>query len=103
MGWLRRAGVFLLNFVLASVTAAVLVSPFHFHTDSVNEVILKSFILSAAGAFVLGYLVRNQWPEIASNWVWVAGLLLFGQQAVRIWLEQRYFSVLYHGAVRYTD
>ena len=92
----RAAGIFLLNFVLASVTTAVLISPLDvFHSSSANEGIFKEFTLSAVGAFVLGYLVRDQWPRIASKWVWVAGLLLFGQQAVRVWFEQRNFTVYF--------
>ena len=100
----RAVGVFILNFVLASITTAVLVAPFERrHSSSANEGIFKDFMLSASDAFVLGYLVRNLWPRIASRWIWIAGLLLFGQQAVRIWFEQRYFSVYFRGEVRYTN
>src|SRR5438105_13640126 len=63
VSWLRRAGVFLLNFVLASVTTAVLVSPFHFHTVPLTRLSSRALFLALRARLCWGTLYATSGPK----------------------------------------
>jgi hypothetical protein len=94
--WLRIAGIFLVNLVVAAFGPATIGAEIHIHAyDWANRVLIED-IRSAGIAFVLGFFVYYFWKTPSSKWVWVAGVVWFTQRAVAYWESQHYLRVLFH-------
>jgi hypothetical protein len=78
------------NVLLAVILTDVMTHPFkHYHGLTAIQVTQKEFLLSAIGAFGLGFSVYWTWRQPTSKWVWAAGLCWFASRAIPLWLEQR--------------
>lgn len=80
---LRLAGLFLANLFAAVVGTSVLtaLTP----VRSTFSVLLASEFVAAFAVGYLGYLILK---SDTAKWVWIAGLLWFGQRAVALWMNQ---------------
>ena len=86
---LREFGELLLNFAIAGFVTNILGSEFRFHRDAVDwHLVIKRDLVDAAIAFALGYFVYHRWRFASAKWLWVAGICLFAQRAVRFGFEQ---------------
>jgi len=71
----RFVAILLLNALVALFGTAMVQSPFAhlFRLHSINQIVLRSYLLDAAGAFFLGYIVYRSWQPVAAKWVWLVG------------------------------
>jgi hypothetical protein len=72
---LRFISILILNAVIALIGAAIVVSPLTrlFKPHSINQIILRTYLLDAGGAFLLGYLIFRVWQPAPAKWVWLVG------------------------------
>ena len=76
---IRNTLVWLLNAVVALFGTAVVeaaISRF-FHPHTITDVLVRTYALSAAIAFVLGFFVYRQWKPSMARWVGLGGLCWF--------------------------
>jgi hypothetical protein len=82
--FLRTAGAFLLNVLIALFGTARLESPFdHFAlVASSRQSLFNEDLLNGVFAFGVGYSVFRMWRAATSKWVWIAGLCWFGRKVL---------------------
>jgi len=83
--------LFVSNLLLAAFLTTVIVQPFNHGSDisDLPYMLRKGLILGALAAFGLGFSVFWTWRRSESKWVWVVGVGLFAERALRLWIEQR--------------
>ena len=86
----RFVAVLFLNVFVALFGTAIVQSPLAhlFRLHSINQIVLRSFLLDAGAAFVLGYVVYRSWQPLAAKWVWLVGTC---------WLAYKLAPMLAHG------
>jgi len=69
----------LLNLVVALFGTAVVETPLSrlFHPHTITDVLVRTYVLSALIAFVLGFFVYRQWKSSMAKWVGLGGLCWF--------------------------
>lgn len=96
-GFVRLAGLFLLNCLLAVYATAPFVSLVRLPRETPNFVLKQEFAESVI-AFVVGYFVYRRWRWTPAKWVWLAGLCWLSQRALRVWLDQHGPLSAIHGS-----
>jgi hypothetical protein len=97
---LRAIGAYLLNFAIAAVFTNALRNDFILRRGaSATGFLLRNYAFDAAITLALGYFVFRRWHWESAKWVWIVGVCLFLQRAVRFWLEQHGPLNAIHGNV----
>ena len=90
----RWIAVFAGNFLAAMLTTRIfdeeVSHAFRAHTAA--GALEREYALSAIIALVLGYFVYYKWQSEPGKWIWVAGVLWFGERVLST--RQAYSSVL---------
>jgi hypothetical protein len=75
----RSALLWLLNFIIALFGPAILGTPLSrfFHPHTIEQVIIRTYLLSAVIAFCLGFFIYRQWRPAVAKWVGVGGICWF--------------------------
>jgi hypothetical protein len=99
---LRAIGAYLLNFVVAVAFTNALRNDFILRRGaSTTGFLVRDYVLIASITLALGYFVFRRWHWESAKWVWIAGVGLFLQRAVRFWLEQHGPLNAIHGSVSF--
>jgi hypothetical protein len=95
----EQSGLFLLNSAIAVVGTSILASEFRFNRQAIETYYMKRDIVNGMVAFGLGYFCYRRWQWNSSKWVWLVGLVWFGQRTIRFWIEQHGPLSAFHGSV----
>jgi hypothetical protein len=91
---LRETGLFVFHLFIALMGTAVVESSIFplIRGDTPRMFLFQANLLNASIAFAWGYFVYWRWQTAPAKWIWVAGLLWFGQ---RLLLHAKYGSMVW--------
>lgn len=87
---LRAAGLFVGNFLTATIATNVFASEFsHIYAPrTIAGALHREYVLSAILALPLGYFVFYKWHWSEAKWVWVAGAIWFAERVISLGHER---------------
>jgi hypothetical protein len=90
MRMLRPIVIVLGNIVTALIGTAILESDLWHIVPStaVSTLNAKEYVVSTFIPLALGYFVFWKWRYPAAKWVWIAGVVWFGQRALLYWVSE---------------
>ena len=84
--WLHKAGLLLLNLLVAVFGTAVVESPVShlFHPHIILTLLIKEYLLSVIAASFLGFFVYRRWRPDLVKWVGIIGACWFCLRAMGV-------------------